>query len=110
MPANQSKRCLLCGRHGHNLRTCGLPGASAFRKLRAQQSSKLERNSRVLRGTGAAASRKRGPPMKNSGSSLLRGGSSIVDLSRKQAVLLADIVTGVAPVQPDRLLNPLFRS
>ena len=64
MPPNQSKRCLLCGRHGHNLRTCPLPGASALRQLRAQQSSKRERKSRVLRGTGAAAARKRGPPMK----------------------------------------------
>ena len=59
MPVNQWKTCTLCGKAGHNLRACPLPGAAKFRKLLANtRSHRTATKSRTLQGTGAAAARK----------------------------------------------------
>ena len=39
-PTQQHHKCLLCGKSGHNLKGCKLPGAAQFRALRAKVRSK----------------------------------------------------------------------
>ena len=63
MPPNLSKKCSFCGKSGHNLRGCSLPGAAKLRALLTLESSSKSKSSRgasrVLRGTGVAAQRKK---------------------------------------------------
>ena len=55
MPANRAKRCSLCGRKGHNLRGCTLPGAANYRRLLLERvSAQKAQNGRKLRGTKRA--------------------------------------------------------
>lgn len=60
MPANKDKSCRLCGSRKHTLATCTLRGAAEFRKLlKSGQGKPRKPQSRVCRGSGVAADRKK---------------------------------------------------
>ena len=60
MPPNCKKRCSLCGKKSHNVRSCNIKMAAKFRSLLALQSHNAKAGtSRVLRGTVEAAKKGR---------------------------------------------------